>query len=172
MIDPPLFTKMLLLNKNSSTINKYGFETDLKNLDQRVLRFKNMNYDTSVINNDTSNGFIKRHSKEYAKTYNKNKIIFLKLIALCVQNGVTPVVLAPPVYMNYYKAMNPQKKKKRDDLLSFIKTKNPQTLVYNFEHTESFTVKDFMNEDHLSPQGAKKFTLLIDSILKRNLNKN
>lgn len=36
---------------------------------------------------------------------------------------------------------------------------------YDFSNSKRFNLKDFKNDNHLNPNGAKKFTIIIDSIV-------
>ena len=40
---------------------------------------------------------------------------------------------------------------------------------YDFENSHAFTVRDFKNDDHLNSNGARKFSLMVDSILMQPL---
>jgi hypothetical protein len=39
-------------------------------------------------------------------------------------------------------------------------------MYYNFLNDPSFQAEDFYDADHLDEKGAKKFTLLLDSVIK------
>jgi len=48
-------------------------------------------------------------------------------------------------------------------VLSLINSKyNNLVLLYKETDTTFFTVRDFINENHLNPEGAKKFTALVN----------
>lgn len=171
--NPKLYLKILNPLTSKTKFNKYGFETQIGHYGRfNEDRFKMMNYDTSLILSDTNNIFISRHKYQDLKTYRENCMIFNQMVDMCVKNNITPMVVITPVYKSYYQQMIPAKKNRRDNFLFQMTKKFPKLQIINYENSNRFKVIDFKNEDHLNPQGAKKFSLIIDSILTSRVSNN
>ncbi len=162
---PKLYAEFLNPFLEKTPVNKFGFVTKLSKFEKSIQRFNNLNFNPVLINADRENLFITRHRYEDLVAYEKNKLIFEDIVALCVKHHVTPIILITPVYATYYETMIPAKKKRRDDFMNDLVNKYPTTLVLNYENSQLFEITDFTNDDHLIPEGAKKFTVKIDSIL-------
>jgi hypothetical protein len=162
---PSLYLELLKYRNNIPNINKFGFSTESALWEKELDRFKNLNYDTTFINADLNNIFINRHREENIHAYYKNSFRLLNMIKRCIRNHMQPIILIPPVYQSYYLEMTPSKKERRDNFLRIIKKKYPQIIIINYENNSIFSVTDFINEDHLNPIGAKKFTQIVDSII-------
>ena len=71
-----------------------------------------------------------------------------------------------PLYKNYIKRRNPNIIRRRDSVLSVILKKYDNVVLLNKEtDTVHFKIKDFLNQNHLNPDGAKKFTALVNQKL-------
>ena len=160
---PKLYNKFLNPFTKIINVNKYGFETSsLKNN-----RFKNLNYDKNIILNDTNNPLINRHKKEDINAYDKNKIILNGMIEYCLKNDISPILIKPPVYTNYYNSYIKPKEERRRFYMDSLKLKLPQLIILDYEQSNVFTIKDFKNEDHLNPKGAVKFSKLLNLELNK-----
>lgn len=164
---PKLYMEFLNPFLEKTAVNKYGFATELSRFERGIQRFPNLNYDSAEINKDRNNLFITRHQYEDVKAYEKNKQIFEGMVATCVKNKITPVILLTPVYKTYFEEMLPAKNQRRKELIKYLIDKYPSTVLLNYENTGEFKITDFTNDDHLNPEGAKLFTLKLDSILNQ-----
>lgn len=163
--DPKLYLKVLNPFFKMPLFNKYGFELKISKYEKSMNRFQNLNYDTSKIDKDYKNAFIERHKYQDLSAFNLNTILFNNLIELCLSKNIKPIIVIPPVYKNYFTQMIKEKKCRSDKFLLSTTKKHPDILVIDFENTEFFNVRDFMNEDHLNPEGAKKFSKIINSVI-------
>ena len=76
------------------------------------------------------------------------------------------ILVTVPLYKTYLDERNPNIVRRRDSVISEILKKYDNVILLNKE-TDSlqFKVEDFLNENHLNPDGAKKFTALINQKL-------
>lgn len=162
---PKLYVEFLNPFLEKTPVNKFGFVTKLSKFEKSIQRFNNLNFNAELINADRENLFITRHRYEDLAAYEINKLIFEDMVSVCVKHRVTPVILITPVYATYYETMIPAKKQRRDDFMNYLVNKYPSALVLNYENSGEFAITDFTNDDHLIPEGAKKFTIKVDSIL-------
>ena len=99
----------------------------------------------------------------------KNKIrlndSFLeKLILRCKNKGVKVVFLSTPLYNNYLKNI-PIKTKKEVGKLVDKYISEFGIIEFDYSGSKKFNRYDFRDEDHLNPNGAKKFSKILDSII-------
>ena len=74
------------------------------------------------------------------------------------------VVCTLPLYKTYLKKRNSNVVRRRDSVLNVIKKRYSNVIVLNNEEdTLHFGVTDFLNENHLNPDGAKKFTSFVNN---------
>ena len=160
--NPKLFVNFIFREK--TLINKFGFITAIPS-HYGLSRFKKLNYNENIILKDTANILITRHKNENIVAYYKNTKAIDYMINICVQKKIIPIVIATPVYKNYYQSYLPSKETRRKNyILQFIK-KYPSSIFLNYEQDPRFKVTDFKNEDHLNPRGAEKFSKILNDTL-------
>ncbi len=139
---------------DKSQFNKFGFDTN-----KYYGSFNTLNYDTLKI---ARNKFKIRTHENLAIFKNNTSYLFEMLDYM--QNKNLKVILCTlPLYKTYLKERNPNIVHRRDSVLKIIKRKYNNVVLLNEEtDTLNFTVNDFLNENHLNPDGAKKFTALIN----------
>lgn len=165
--NPSLYLPFLNPFLKPTPVNEYGFETEMSAFDANLHRFKDMGYNTLKISRDRDNIFIQRHRKQNPAYQQQNKTILEKMIGLCLTHNVRPILVIPPVYATYWQEMIPEKKQRRDAFIAYLQSKYPQIALLDYENSSRFNVTDFYNEDHLNPQGAHKFSVLVDSLVSR-----
>lgn len=139
---------------SSEKLNEYGFDTNNYNGD-----FKKMNYDESKI---AAHKF-KIISREDLNIFKKNTAYLFKMLDYMQAENLKVIVCTLPLYKTYLKERNPNVVRRRDSVLDIIKNKYGNVVLLNQEtDTLNFTVNDFLNENHLNPNGAKKFTALVN----------
>ncbi len=139
---------------NSIEVDEYGFQTELI----RKGRFYEVDYDTLKIRSMEKDRFVNRHNYIDLQKHKINEIAFQRMIDICIENDVAPIILIPPVYKTYYERMIPEKKSRRDTFLNDLMEKYPSIVLMDYENSSLFEVEDFTNEDHLNIYGAKKLT--------------
>ena len=163
--NPNLYNRFLNPFAEKTPVNKYGFATELSVNDSELHRFKSLNYNENIILNDTSNMLINRHKYENIEAYNKNTITFSYMINKCIKNGITPIIISPPVFKNYFNSYLNAKEKRRKDYINQILEKYPSVIYLDYEQDSRFVITDFKNEDHLNPNGAEKFSSILNVVL-------
>lgn len=136
-------------------INKYGFVTnDFHD------RFSKLNYDTKKI----KESFVMNHGFDRKDLLALNKEYINKAVALCEKKGVKMLLLTPPFYTTYEKAIPADAKKDMQDMVNQA-SKYSGLKYYDFSINKNFLVRDFKNDNHLNSNGAKKFSIQIDSLI-------
>lgn len=115
----------------------------------------------------------KRHTLNNRESIAENLIFLDKIIRFCDSKQIKLILVTTPTYPSYYEHLNEQQ---LDLLFSTAKEKvdnYPNILYLNFLKDDRFDDIDFKDGDHLSKQGAEKFTKMlkdsIDYILKTEL---
>lgn len=140
-----------------SQLNEYGF--DINNYEGV---FKKLNYDETKI---ASHKF-KIIDREDTAIFKKNTAYLFEMLDYLQAKKLKVIVATLPLYKTYLKERNPNVVQRRDSVLSVIKKKYSNVILLNEEtDTLQFTAKDFLNENHLNPDGAKKFTAMVNQKL-------
>ncbi len=148
----------------NSTFNKYGFEYNFFEG-----KFKNLNFDEELI---VKKPFV-ISNREDLKIFEYNVDYFYKMLDYCKKQKLNVLIISPPTYHNYIESRNPNILKRRDSIIKAVLKKYPNVYYFNNEVDSDMVLQDFRNENHISPKGAKKFTLkLNDTLNKINNNFN
>ncbi len=136
-------------------LNKFGFMTN--DFHDRFSKLKN---DSLQIENS-----FKMNNKFNNKINLKTNTVFLtKIIEKCQKNSVKIILVGTPLYKTYNGNIPSNTKMQHQELLSTLSNKF-DIQYYDFSNSKRFHLKDFKNDNHLNPYGAKKFTVIIDSLL-------
>jgi hypothetical protein len=161
--NPDFFNNIIisrLKGKPKQVINKYGFvEKNYSN------DFEKYNYDEFKILKSASKRLKGRHTEFSEDIFSKNKALLIKCIEYCKSKNIRIIFVSSPLYKTYITAENPLKKKRITDLMNDL-VKNYKVEYYDFSNNDNFKLKDFSNDDHLNAEGAKKYTLILNSLLK------
>lgn len=163
---PKLYNNFLKPWVKKTKVNKYGFSLDQSEQGNKMSRFERLGYNIDSIMIDSNNVLIRRHHIEHLEAYKSNKRIFAGMLELCNENGITPVVVLPPVYKSYYQSYLIQKKQRRQEYINFIEYTFPGVEILNFEQNINFEVTDFLDEDHLNSKGAKKLSIMLNKEIR------
>ncbi|MRT17770.1 hypothetical protein F3C99_12495 [Vitellibacter sp. q18] len=150
----------------NATLNKYGFYSN-----NFRGSFQLANYDEKKI---AANVF-RISNRADITTLRKNSTYLFHMLDFMQQKNLTVIIATIPLYKTYVEKRKAPIVNRRDSILSIIKRKYKNVVILNEEtDTLKFTVTDFLNENHLNPYGAEKFTLLVnqklDSLDQRFLN--
>lgn len=91
-----------------------------------------------------------------------------KMIDLCNNHGVEVFLIEMPVYKTYYGLLDKTKKEKINSTLSQLELKNNGVHYFDFCQEDSFIDSDFRDADHLTNEGAEKFSKLLNTIIEKN----
>ncbi len=95
---------------------------------------------------------------------------FEKLIEMCIDRGVLPVLITTPVTRDYAKLLDNKQVERTRYLVQLYRQKYSLP-YYDFSEAEGFTYDDFHDADHLNRDGAIKFTRLLNSALDNQTDK-
>lgn len=101
-----------------------------------------------------------KHYKHGAKYLEHNRARLQRLYTLCRQHGLRFVLIATPTSPHYAAALPAQATKAADNTLHAFKGK-AGALVLDYSRDARFTETDFFDTDHLSTDGAAKFTRIL-----------
>lgn len=139
---------------DKTQLNEYGFDDNNFEGD-----FKKLNYNESKI----ATHKFKIITREDLDIFKKNTTYLFEMLDYANAENFKVIVCTLPLYKTYLNERNPNIVKRRDSVLSIIKQKYSNVLFLDKEaDTIDFTEKDFLNENHLNPDGAKKFTTMVN----------
>ncbi len=142
---------------DESLLNKYGFDTN--NFEGA---FKKLNYDETKI----AHHKFKIITREDLGIFKENTAYLFGMLDFMKNEGLNVIICTVPLYKTYLNKRNPNVVRRRDSVLSVILKKYDNVVLLNKEtDTVHFKIKDFLNENHLNPDGAKKFTALVNQKL-------
>lgn len=118
----------------------------------------------------TSELIAKKH-EDNSLDFEANAIRLQRIIELCNKKGVEVFLIEMPVYKTYYGLLNATKKDKINSTLSQLELKNNGVRYFNFCNEDSLIDSDFRDADHLTNEGAVKFSKLLDSIIEKESGK-
>ena len=136
--------------------NKWGFD---KNFYEG--KFQKLNYDIEAIEKST----VKMNRRENVSTLKYNVEYFEQMLDFCKERGIDVVIISPPTFKNYNAKRDKDILRRRDSVLAVFKQKYKDLKLLNSETDPFFKVRDFRNENHLNPHGAKKFSLQLNEVL-------
>lgn len=139
---------------DKSQLNEYGFDTN--NFDGA---FRKLNYDVNEIEKHK----FKIITREDLTIFKKNTAYLFEILDYIQKRDLKVIIVTVPLYKTYLHKRNPNIVRRRDSILSVIKTKYDNVVLLDKEtDTLQFNVHDFLNENHLNPDGAKKFTAILN----------
>lgn len=144
-------------------INKFGYVE--ANYGSSV--FRDNQYDSVKICSTARQRLQDRHKEISDEVFARNKKCIEGLIALCKRQNIQLYFFSTPLYSSYHLAKIREKTTRFENYIKELKTKH-HIIYYDFQQDKRFHVTDFRDDDHLSPEGAKKYSLIIDRIIRQN----
>lgn len=163
--NPPFYSIKLMdyyfYHTDKSILNEQGFDTNNYFGD-----FKKLNYDESKIAKHKLR-IINRADLGILKT---NTEYLYKMLDYLKKQNLNVIVCSTPLYKAYVVKRDTNIVRRRDSVLNIIKGKYDNVTILNKEtDTINFKVKDFLNGNHLNPDGARKFTAMVNKVID-NIN--
>lgn len=93
-----------------------------------------------------------------------NKVLlqdYLRIAAVCKENGVSFVIIATPIYDTYRQIISEKWQVDAEKIISEVRKSFPEVLFYNFAFDSRFTEDYFKDAGHLNEQGAKMFSEIV-----------
>lgn len=171
--NPDFFNSYLLRKLNpwnsQLEINEFGFVTK-----GNLGVFYNNNYDSLKINLISKERLKYVHKETSSIARKKNKIIINEIVNYCKLNKIEVIIVSSPMFITYRQNKIKTKDENRIKYIDSLSSDNLHVTHLNYESDQRFTITDFKDDDHLNPNGAKKFTQLLNRDLERlyNLNKS
>ncbi|RMA59007.1 hypothetical protein [Ulvibacter antarcticus] len=165
--NPDIYSKKLIdhyfIGIKEPNYNKYGFnESDFEG------SFKSLDYNETSIS--------KIHNFRINTTtdidlFTKNTQFLFEMLDYCKSEKLNVVVCTMPLYKTYLKKRNPDILRRRDSILQIISVKYDNLRLFNKEtDTVNFSASDFINQNHLNPKGAEKFSKALNLLINREFN--
>ena len=107
-------------------------------------------------------------NKADIKLFSKNTDFLLNMLAGFKSDGHNVVIVTPPFYKTYLSKQNVEILKRRDSILENVEQQFTNVRLLELEtDTVNFTVRDYKNHNHLNPDGARKFTSILNDFLRK-----
>ncbi len=146
-----------IYKSDSSKFNKYGFDTN-----NYKGPFKDLEYDETKI---AARSF-RIINSENLKILQANTEYLYKMLDYLKAKNLKVIICTVPLYKTYLKQRTPEIVKRRDSVLREIKKKYRNVyFLKEEEDTTTFTARDFLNENHLNPVGARKYTEMMNQLI-------
>jgi hypothetical protein len=151
--NPDFYSRSLydynILNKQEANYNSYGF--DENNFQGS---FKNLAFSEEKIAEMKIK--VRKTNQDLQK---ENTVFLFKMLDDLESNKYNVIIATLPVYKTYVEYIDTSVVKRRDSILEVINKKYKNVSFLKEENdTTLFTVTDFINHNHLNPNGAEKFT--------------
>ena len=93
-----------------------------------------------------------------------------RIIDACKKRGIQVFLVEMPVYETYYNSLNTEKKEKIITTCSALEKENPNTHYIKLSQDSRFVASDLRDADHLTNDGAKKCSELLNSLITAKTN--
>jgi len=138
--------------------NAFGFNTE-----NYEGQFKVLGYDQEKIVKVPN---FKINTEPNAYIFELNTALFLEMLDFLAEKNFKVIIAKLPMYKTYHPRQDKGILRRRDSVLASVLQKYPNTQLLDLENnTIDFNVKDYWNQSHLNPNGAKKFTSQLNGLL-------
>ncbi|MDC0009398.1 hypothetical protein OAE03_02430, partial [Winogradskyella sp.] len=145
--------------------NEYFNNTPLLNCDS--LGFGKVKSQLKTIDLDNAGRIAaKRHTISSWHLLHKNSEVFKKIIEHCNQRHIKVLVVTPPAYKSYVNNLNTNQVDKMVETGIYLGEKYENCSYHNFMTRLNLIHSDFYDADHLNSTGAKKFSLILNSLIE------
>ena len=159
---PDIYSRILIdyyiKGKESPHFNRFGFNEN--NFDGL---FKNLNYNEVAIAQKP----FKLGTRTNEAHFSHNLSFLFEMLDYTKSEKLEVILCSMPLYKTYVKELDSKLVRRRDSVLNVIELKYPNVRIFNKESdTINFTASDYINQNHLNPRGAKKFTKELNTFIK------
>ncbi|MEN8885928.1 MAG: hypothetical protein ABF246_06020 [Winogradskyella sp.] len=145
--------------------NEYFNNTRLLNCDS--LGFGKVKSQLKTIDLDNAGRIAaKRHTISSWHLLHKNSEVFKKIIEHCNQRHIKVLVVTPPAYKSYVNNLNTNQVDKMVETGIYLGETYENCSYHNFMTRLNLIHSDFYDADHLNSTGAKKFSLILNSLIE------
>lgn len=161
---PDIYTKELtnhyLKNKTTSQFNRFGFDENNYNGS-----FKKSNYDEAKIPTVSS----EINTSESLQLFKHNTAFFFTFLDYLEANHINVVLTSLPMHKYYLRDRNENILHRRDSILKVASERYKNVHIFRKEEdTLHFKTSDYINHNHLNPDGAKRYTEMLDTFIEAN----
>lgn len=149
--DGPVNVLKSLRKVKKVNINNYGFQS----LDGHEVKTDD------TINDSSGKARVGYHDQFMKKDLLVSNLVLLnKLAGMLREKNIKMVLVTTPVYKTYYQHVTPQNYNLMVNSLEVI-SKRHKVDYYNYFSDARFEISDFLDNDHLNEEGAKKFSIIL-----------
>ena len=107
-------------------------------------------------------------SEKAKQTFGKNTSILQSLVSDCDKRGINVILLTTPAFKSYREKLNLEQLNATVSIACKIASGYDNCRYVNLLDDSTFVESDFYDADHLSEQGAKKLSVLVNEFLNQN----
>lgn len=145
--------------------NEYFNNTRLLNCDS--LGFGKVKSQLKTIDLDNAGRIAaKRHTISSWHLLHKNSEVFKTIVEHCNQLQIKVLVVTPPAYKSYVNNLNTNQVDKMVETGIYLGETYENCSYHNFMTRLNLIHSDFYDADHLNSTGAKKFSLILNSLIE------
>lgn len=152
-----ILTMVGIKNETRRTVDDRGYSAHYK-LENRANEWDKGVYEASYHNNLISRVVIEDRIKQ-------NKHYVKEIIEKCAEKNVKVLLINVPIYKSYRENLKLEYLNQQKEFCKYFVENFSNTLYYDFSDNPIFTEDDFYDVSHLNEFGAKKFTMILDSIM-------
>lgn len=158
----PLLLQVLQLRGAQNNVNQWGFMTKIS---KGGNDFQKSEYDSTRIANTYKTHQLRATVKLRAPyNYSKNRNDLQHIIDECERKNIELILINPPKYYLYNEAVDTMHTKILSDLVSELKSyKNVR--YWDYSKSMEKDAHAFYNISHMAPEGAERFTKIINNRL-------
>jgi len=91
------------------------------------------------------------------------------IIEICQKKNCQVILVITPVMQSYIENMDAWQWQKTQETVLELEKRHQNVRYFNFMADTQFVASDFGDADHLNPQGAKKLSKILDTIIKEQI---
>lgn len=107
----------------------------------------------------------KKHTAHNKNQVSENLQTLKAIIEFCANHNIEVILVTLPAYKSYSENLEFEQLKTTINTGNLMQDIYANCKYYNFLNFDKFVADDFFDADHLNEKGAKKFSLLINSLL-------
>ncbi|WP_432410414.1 hypothetical protein [Rasiella sp. SM2506] len=140
--------------------NRFGYDT----LHYAGI-FKDLKYDEVKI---SALKRFKINKEPSLAIFKNNTQLFFKMLDYLEEKGMHVIICEVPMYKTYLPQRVPEILNRRDSIVTLAKERYKNINVFLLEtDTVHYNVKDYWNQSHMNPNGAKKFSSALNVFLEK-----
>lgn len=160
--NPSFFSKKAYANSTDNSArpvyNKYGFDTNNYGGQFMKLAFDSIRIDNMKI--------FKINTTPSPKIFEHNARFFKEMVAYARELDLDVIISHIPMYRTYHRRKHTDILRRRDSMVKALISKDQTIRLFDLERdTLNFYQRDYWNQSHLNPKGARKFSDSLNKFL-------